>query len=373
MGSRDERVTATRIFFFSQAPGVGGGERAVLPLLTRIDGIEVVVAAPEPVAAYARTLGLAAEVLDLSRAHRLLHAGRIAAGARRVQKFARSVQSHVLYANGTRAIPYALGAALLGARPLLFHHHGVLARGPVRALAAATRRWADAIVVPSRTAAAPFVFARDKIHVVPNGVDLAEFRPCEASDASKTALGIAPEATVVGTLTRADPSKGMVPFLDLAASVAGSLPHVRFVVAGGAAFPHEEAPYRRIVERAEVLGSRVIVTGRVENAAALYRALDVFVHLGDPEGFGLTVLEALASGVPVVAYDWGAIPEVFGDLITVVPPRDVDAAAAAVARLTTDSALRTELAARGRRAVEQRFGVDQTAAELGRVIAALRE
>jgi mannosyltransferase len=125
------------------------------------------------------------------------------------------------------------------------------------------------------------------------------------------------------------------------------------------------------VDRAKVLGPRITITGRIETATALYRAVDVFVHLGRPEGFGLTVLEALASGVPVVAYDWGAIPEVFDGMVTVVPPDDIDAAAEAVARLASNRTMRDEISRRGRDWVEQRFGVDQTATQLRRVIASL--
>jgi mannosyltransferase len=283
-----------------------------------------------------------------------------------VRRLALELGSDLLYANGTRAIPYALGAAALGCRPLLFHHHGVLERGPIRLLTRAAGLLADAIVTPSRIAAMPFRTS-GRVHLVANGVDLARFRP-SPERAGRAGLGVPGSAAVVGTLTRPDRPKGMNDFLALARNVGASLPDAHFVLAGGPVFPHEKAQYAEVVQRATSLGERVTVTGHVDDPASVYNALDVFVHLGGPEGFGLTVLESLACGVPVVAYDWGAVPEVFAGLVTLVPPTDVQAAASAVTHLLADRTLREDYANRGRQAAEQHFGIDAATAQLRAVI-----
>jgi len=363
-------MSRQRLFFFSQAPGVGGGERAVLPVLHQLSDIELIVAGPPPVTAYAADLGVQAIELELPRAHRLTHAGRTVAGAVRVQRLFRRTACDVLYANGTRAIPYALGAALLGSRPLIFHHHGLLASGAVRVLSRTVDRWADAIVVPSRAAAEPFRKS-PALHIVANGVDAAHFRPASDPSARKRALGLRTEVPVVGTLTRPAPTKGMSEFLHFARNAA-ALPHgPQFLLAGGPVFPHEREPYEYDVRRARELG--VFVTGYLDDPVSAYQAMDVFVHLGEPEGFGLTVLEAIACGVPVVAYDWGAIPEVFGGLVQLVPPHDVDAAVAAVAELLNDTTKRADYARAGRDAAVQRFTTDSAAVELRRVIASVAQ
>jgi glycosyltransferase involved in cell wall biosynthesis len=353
--------------FFSQAPGVGGGERGVLPVLRRLDDIDLVVVSPAPVAAYAQSIGMRTITLELPRAHRLSHAPRIAKGARKLLRLLRDLDTDLLYTNGTRAIPYAIGAAVAGSKRLLFHHHGLLERGPVQVLTRAVDRWADAIVAPSRIAAAPFR-ATDKVHIIAEGLDPGRFHQCIDRTASKLALGIDPGSPVVGTLTRPDPTKGMNEFLDVAHTVARSLPHVHFVLAGGPIFPHEHAPYAAITNRARELGGRITITGLVADPVAVYHAMDVFVHLGAPEGFGLTVAEALSCGVPVVAYDWGAIPEVFAGLVTLAAPSDVSDAAARIAALVADPSLRDDYAHRGRIAAEQRFAIEATAAQLRGVI-----
>jgi len=79
----------------------------------------------------------------------------------------------------------------------------------------------------------------------------------------------------------------------------------------------------------------------------LYASADVLVQPSLYEGFGLTVLEAMACGTPVVAATGGSLPEVVGDAGLLVPPTDLAALTEAVARVLTDSPLRTWLRARG--------------------------
>ncbi|MBZ0102413.1 MAG: glycosyltransferase, partial [Thermoanaerobaculia bacterium] len=82
---------------------------------------------------------------------------------------------------------------------------------------------------------------------------------------------------------------------------------------------------------------------------ALYRGAALLVQPSLWEGFGLPVAEAMALGVPVIAADRGALPEVAGDAALLVDPEDVAAIAAAIASLLDDPAVRADLAQRGRR------------------------
>ena len=73
------------------------------------------------------------------------------------------------------------------------------------------------------------------------------------------------------------------------------------------------------------------------------------------EGFGLPAGEAMACGVPVVSTDGGALPEVVGDAGVIVPVRDAEALAAAIAGLLCDPQRREALSRRGRQRIEERF------------------
>lgn len=103
--------------------------------------------------------------------------------------------------------------------------------------------------------------------------------------------------------------------------------------------------------RAMGLGAQVRCLGHVshEELAALYRGARCFVYPTLYEGFGLPVLEAMASGTPVLAGDVAAVREVAGDAILRVNPRDTVALAAAMRRLLEDEDLCAQLAEKGRR------------------------
>jgi glycosyltransferase involved in cell wall biosynthesis len=86
-----------------------------------------------------------------------------------------------------------------------------------------------------------------------------------------------------------------------------------------------------------------------ESLHALYANAAVYLHPSRYEGFGFPILEAMASGAPVVASNATSIPEVAGTAATLVGPDDIDSMAAAVARLLDSQAERKRAAAAGRK------------------------
>jgi glycosyltransferase involved in cell wall biosynthesis len=111
------------------------------------------------------------------------------------------------------------------------------------------------------------------------------------------------------------------------------------------------------------LDSQVIFTGQIEDVRPALAAMDVFVHPGDPEPFGLVNLEAMAMGLPVVAFSHGALPEIVADGETglLVQPYEIQALANSIARLLEDGELRADLGRQGRRRVEAEFRIERTA------------
>jgi glycosyltransferase involved in cell wall biosynthesis len=84
-----------------------------------------------------------------------------------------------------------------------------------------------------------------------------------------------------------------------------------------------------------------------EELRALYSAATVYVHPSLYEGFGLTILEAMAAGCPVVTSNVYSLPEVAGDAALLVDPTDPDAIASAIARVCVDKQVREEMIAKG--------------------------
>jgi glycosyltransferase involved in cell wall biosynthesis len=84
-----------------------------------------------------------------------------------------------------------------------------------------------------------------------------------------------------------------------------------------------------------------------EELVTLYNAAEVFVHPSLEEGFGLPLLEAMACGTPVVAFDNSSIPEVAGGAAMLVPTGSVEAMSRRIVEVLGDAGLRQRLAARG--------------------------
>ena len=107
----------------------------------------------------------------------------------------------------------------------------------------------------------------------------------------------------------------------------------------------------------------------IDELPLFYAAATAFVYPSLYEGFGFPPLEAFAMGTPVVTSDAASLPEVAGDAALLVPPRDVSALAAALVRITQDTALRADLRAKGLARVQQ-FSWAHTAAK---TLAVLRQ
>lgn len=362
-----------RVFLLSQAPGVGGGERTVIPVLAKRPELEVMVAGYEPVCQYAETFGLQSLKLELPWVDGLSKSHWILKGGKLVRDAAQKSRAGVLYANGTRAMTYGVGAKILGGPPFLAHHQGVLTTGPTGLFAWGIRKWADLIVVSSKASAEHFL-GSEKLVVQPTGIDLQRFKPAVNKGHARSTFRISNESVVVGTVTRADPRKGMNEFLDVAERLIPRFPDVQFLLVGGATFPAEETEMEKVRTRAKNLGTRIALTGPVEDVLPAYQAMDIFLHLSQPEAFPTTVMEAMACGLPVIAFRWGGVSELVVDQVTgfLVEPK-VEEAESASAQLVADQELRTRMGQAGLNVAEERFDSAVTGEKLAELIGSLSE
>jgi glycosyltransferase-like protein len=225
----------------------------------------------------------------------------------------------------------------------------------------------DAVVCVS----APWVRrVRDEFGVdaglVGNGVDTARYRPPRdprERTAARAAFGLGERLTVLA-VGGIEPRKGSLTLLDGFAGLRRARPErdPLLVIAGGATLFDYRDEIERFAERRRALGlgdDAVRVLGPVTDAQleALYRAADVLAFPSVKEGFGLVVLEALASGLPVVASDLDVLRSFLtdGDSALLVPCGDAGALAGALARVAADPALAARLR-EGGRAVVARHG-----------------
>lgn len=188
-----------------------------------------------------------------------------------------------------------------------------------------------------------------KVHVVYEAAD-PRFRPVRdpaALAAVRGRYGLAePFILFVGAI---EPRKNLAMLLRAFAALCQE-PDFRhqLVIAGGKGWLYDEV--FATAERLN-LGDRLRFPGYVadEDLPALYSAADLFAHPAHFEGFGLTPLEAMACGTPVVVSNATSLPEVVGEAGLLVPPHDERAWAVALRRVAQDRALHDRLAADGLR------------------------
>lgn len=150
------------------------------------------------------------------------------------------------------------------------------------------------------------------VTLIPNGVDRGRFRPDPALGAAfRERYGIGEEERVVLSVAQVTPRKGIYDFFELAARH----PEIRFVWVGGLPYSVLSKDYARITALRERAGQNVLFTGYVDRIEAPYAAADAFFMGSHAETFGLVILEALSSGLPVIARSIPEFREIFGSSI----------------------------------------------------------
>lgn len=192
-----------------------------------------------------------------------------------------------------------------------------------------------------------------KIETIHPGVDTTTFRPPAADETNllKHELHIDPSAPLIGMIGRFDPAKGHSMFVQAASELHLSRPDLHFVVIGGSMnrtlYPDIDAYRRSVLREAAWLSNeqRIAFLPYRENLPSLLRGIDVLVCPSENEGFGLVVLEALASGVPVVLSRsvgaWEAVRDMSG-VHTVDDPTPSGFAEAMLAALTDPATRRSD-------------------------------
>ena len=269
---------------------------------------------------------------------------------------------HGYFAHDPGAVAEA-AARLLGVRHG-FSVHARDARKVAPAVLAARAAAAACVVACNPDVAAEIPPTNGRLHVVPHGVDLARFRPSPSAPAPELRL------LAVGRLVE---KKGFDVLLAAAARIQSPF-RLRLVGDGP-----ERARLAHSVGAAALNGKVELAGGRThDELPAEYQAADLVVvpsvadRSGDRDGLPNVVLEAMASGKPVVASRVGAIAAAVEDGETglLVPPGDPDLLSAAIDRLAAAPELRERLGSAARRRAEQRFGLADCTERLRRTLEA---
>jgi len=277
------------------------------------------------------------------------------------------IQSHLLGSN-----VYCALAGLLTRRPVIATFHGKVDVNPnerLRRLKFQLMNWGVRRFVAVSNSLSESI--RDegllnpaKTEVIYNGIDISRYGR-NRRGALQEKLGLATDAVLVGSLGNVRPAKGYDVLIRAVRPVIERFPKVHFVIAGDIK-ASLMAELERLM-RAERVGDHVHFLGYSNNSADFLAQVDLFALSSLSEGFSISTIEALATGLPVIATRCGGPEEIVTEGVDalLVPPGDPAALASGLMTLLGDEAQARRLAEAGRAAVGGRFGMETM---LGRYI-----
>jgi glycosyltransferase involved in cell wall biosynthesis len=379
---------AIRVAFVNHTAELGGGEIALLELIRHLDPARiqpvVILFAEGPLAPLLREVA-EVHILTLSptvlRAKKdglgiqsLLSGGPILAALAflyRLHRLLRSLKPQIVYTNSLKADLLGGVAGRLAGVPVIWHVRDRIAPdylpgkvvSLIRLLAKVIPRYIVANSASTLSTLNLPLTSDPARHacVIHDGVDPAKYAAAPAREAT--------EPLTVGLIGRISPWKGQDIFLEAIRLLRDAHPAAysgtRFEIIGVATFGELDFERRiRQLQQAHELTGSVHFTGFEPDIPQRLTQLDIVVHASTiPEPFGQVIIEGMAAGLPVIATNGGGVPEIVLDGITsiLVPMRDAQAMADAMARLLGDAGLRTRMGTAARARILHSFPIQRTA------------
>jgi glycosyltransferase involved in cell wall biosynthesis len=268
------------------------------------------------------------------------------------------VESYTLNANVEVVL-----AGHLTRTPSVLDVHDIVVPGFGRRVLGFSAVAATATIANSRATAS--TMSRGRIDIVYPGVDVSRFCPGSSDPDVRAQLAARPDRPIVGILGRIDPEKGIDVVARAVARLPPPLDGTQLAIVGASLMGGQDYDRELRAEVTRLLGERARFVEPTNDVPGVMRSLDVLVNASRAEPFGLTVLEAQACGVPVVASAAGGIPEfvVSGVNGYLFQPGDETALARALETVLADEASRRRIAQEGV-ATAQDKSMDRQAAQV---------
>lgn len=291
----------------------------------------------------------------------------------RLAKTLTSSKPAIIHTTGIKCHLLAMATNAFHHVPVLWHLRDILPTGIIRKIFKfISSRPNLSIVANSKATAGVFVPRTREIPVIYNGLDPSTYKR-NPNRKFHAAFGIPADAPIVGMLGVVARWKGQTDFIRMAKHLIDSGSNARFVIVGDKIYDttgdHGFKGELTAMIRELGLADRVFMAGFEKDAVSAINALDVLVHASiRPEPFGRVVLEAMAIGIPVIASALGGVLELVEDGKTglLYPAGNVTRMAECTTRLLQDAALRAELVERAHQLFISHFTID---AHVDRVIA----
>lgn len=352
-----------KILQLNSARNTGGGERHLVDLTTALAarGHEVHLACASCSPLIETFTNLKIPFLEIPLRHAL-----DVKSAWRLRRFIDEENFEIVHAHLARDYPLATLAVLGNNQAkLILTRHLTLPLKPFHRL---TFRRSSRIIAVSHAVARSLqpLAAKDKIKVIHNGINTARFNR-ESATKNDLRSSFAPRADFVfGFVGELRPHKGVEDFLRAAAIIVNDFPAACFLICGADPTPAQKH-FHQIVTLIEKLNlaSHVHLIGWLEQTETFYHAIDAFVSPSRVEPFGLVIIEAMASRLPVIATRTDGAREIIENQVSglLVDISDVEDLAAKMRLLITDTDLCRRLAARAEVVAVKDFDAARMTAE----------
>jgi glycosyltransferase involved in cell wall biosynthesis len=207
------------------------------------------------------------------------------------------------------------------------------------------------------------------VTTIVNGIDVTRFSGGGARTRCREEFGVPDGSRLIGVVARLTPEKDHATLLEAFAIVSAQRSDVVLAIVG------DGPTLAEAKETARRLGIEGLVrfTGSRLDVPDILSAFDLFAMSSKEEGLGITLIEAMAAGLPVVATAAGGIPEIVQDGVTgfIVPPGDSQGLADALLRGLSDDARGREMGEAGRRRAVERFSLTRMIGDYEKVYAEL--
>jgi glycosyltransferase involved in cell wall biosynthesis len=379
------------LLFISPVGIIGGGERVLLTLMAAIKTadprleLHLLLGSSGPLVAAAEALGATVHVLALpDRFLKLGDSGlkqqrwrayanlalQVLQGLGELQQYRgqllttlKAIQPDLIHSNGIKT-HLLMGIIPLNNKPVVWHLHDFYSTRP---LIAKILRFFSAKAVGIAISKAVAEDSRKVLPALPisviyNAVDTDRFTP--QPPVQNNSETITSETIKIGLIATFARWKGHDLFLQAAAKVLAQSanPNLRFWIIGGAIYETPGSQFSetelRTLAQSLKIADQVEFWGFQADVNTMYHQLDIVVHAStQPEPFGMTIIEAMACGKPVIVSQAGGAAELFTHELDALGFQlgDVDALATAMQRLIIDLHLRATLAENARQSVVRRF------------------
>ena len=199
------------------------------------------------------------------------------------------------------------------------------------------------------------------IEYIANGISLVPYQNQKLKEEAKKALGIEQNSFCIGIVARLSEPKDHLLLIDAIAFLSQTYPNIKLVIAG-------DGPLRKKIE-AYIADNQyqhlITMLGERKDIANILNALDIFSLTSSSEGIPMTILEAMAASLPVIATDVGGIPQVVIDEETgfLVENKDKNGLVKAIKQLFEQPKLRQEFGKKGHLFLKEHYSITQALAK----------